>query len=41
MNPAAVGTSARSIAERAGIHVPPEHPCKVLIGFADPKKISK
>ena len=40
MNPATVGTSARSIAERAGISVPAEHPCKVLIGEADASKIS-
>lgn len=41
MNPKTVGTSARSIAEGAGIHVPADHPCKVLIGMADPSKISK
>ena len=41
MNNKTVGTSARRIAEGAGIHVPADHPCKVLIGMADPKKICK
>ena len=41
MNPKTVGTSARSIAEGAGLKIPADHPCKVLLGLADPKKISK
>ncbi|KAH0577890.1 Bifunctional acetaldehyde-CoA/alcohol dehydrogenase [Spironucleus salmonicida] len=32
LNPAAVGQPARKIAEMAGVSVPAEHPCKVLIG---------
>lgn len=41
MNNKTVGTSARRIAKGAGINVPDDHPCKVLIGMADPKKITK
>jgi len=40
MNPASVGRPAREIAEKAGIIIPKEHPCKVLIGEADWKLIS-
>lgn len=40
MNPTTVGTSARSIAEGAGLTIPKEHPCKVLVGEGDHKLIS-
>jgi len=32
LNPAYVGQSARTIAEKSGITVPADHPCKVIIG---------
>lgn len=41
VNPAVVGLNARVIAEKAGINVPAECPCKVLVGEADWHKISK
>lgn len=40
MNPATVGRPAREIAEKAGLTIPADHPCKVLIGEADWKQIS-
>lgn len=40
MNPATVGRPAREIAEKAGLTIPAEHPCKVLIGEADWKLIT-
>jgi acetaldehyde dehydrogenase/alcohol dehydrogenase len=35
MNPNTVGRPAREIGEKAGLVIPAEHPCKVLIGEAD------
>lgn len=41
MNPKTVGTSARAIAEGAGLKIPADHPCKVLVGEGDASKISR
>lgn len=40
LNPTTVGRPARETAERCGLVIPKEHPCKVLIGEADPALVS-
>lgn len=35
MNPTTVGRPARELAEKIGMKVPAEHPCKVIIGEAN------
>lgn len=41
MNPNTVGRPAREIGEAAGLTIPADHPCKVLIGEADWTMINK